>query len=99
MHKRDGPLDNQLLAETAGHEMGHFLGLFHTTERNGIYHDPISDTPECSFTTANQCGQQYGADNLMYWTLWEDSSGNRIGNQDNLTEGQVYVLKLALIAK
>jgi len=99
MHKRNGPLDNQLLAETAGHEMGHFLGLFHTTESNGIDHDPISDTPECSFTTANQCGKQYGADNLMFRTPWEDLSGKRIGDQDNLTGGQVYVLKRALIAK
>ncbi len=98
-HVSGNKIDDQLLAETAGHEMGHFLGLFHTTESNGIYHDPISDTPECSFTTSNQCGQQYGADNLMFWTTWKDSSGNRIGNQDNLTEGQVYVLKRALIAK
>ncbi|MEC8237379.1 MAG: hypothetical protein VX063_06860, partial [SAR324 cluster bacterium] len=73
--------------------MGHFLGLFHTTESNGTDHDPISDTPECSFTTANQCGKQYGADNLMFWSSWAN------GNQDNLTEGQVYVLKRALIAK
>ena len=92
-HKTGVSLKDQLLGETAGHEMGHFLGLFHTTERNGIEHDPISDTPECSFTNANQCGQQYGADNLMYWSPW---SG---GNQDKLTEGQVYVLKRALIAK
>jgi len=98
-HKTGGNLNDQLLGETAGHEMGHFLGLFHTTENNGIEHDPISDTPECSFTTANQCGQQYGADNLMFWSPWQDSLGNRIGNQDNLTEGQVYVLKRALIAK
>ena len=92
-HVSGGKIDDQLLAETAGHEMGHFLGLFHTTESNGIDHDPISDTPECSFTTANQCGKQYGADNLMFWSSWAN------GNQDNLTEGQVYVLKRALIAK
>ena len=79
--------------------MGHFLGLFHTTESNAIDHDPISDTPECFFTYAYQCGQQYGADNLMFRTPWENYLGNRIGDQDNLTEGQVYVLKRALIAK
>ena len=92
-HKTGVSLNDQLLGETAGHEMGHFLGLFHTTESNGIDHDPISDTPECSFKTANQCGKQYGANNLMFWSSWAS------GNQDNLTEGQVYVLKRALIAK
>ena len=92
-HIKNSNLNDQLLGETIGHEIGHFLGLFHTTEPDPKYHDPISDTPECSFTTANQCGKQYGADNLMFWSSWAN------GNQDNLTEGQVYVLKRALIAK
>lgn len=29
------------------HEIGHYLGLFHTTETDGERHDPIADTPEC----------------------------------------------------
>ncbi len=33
-------------AEFAFHEMGHLLGLFHTTESN-FTHDIIADTPEC----------------------------------------------------
>ena len=95
-------LNNQLLGETAGHEMGHFLGLFHPSESAGTLFDPIADTPQCPLSqnsnndsklTAEECGQQYGADNLMFWDSWEN------GNQDNLTEGQVYVLKRALIAK
>ena len=100
-------LNNQLLGETAAHEMGHFLGLWHPTEGNqykiyGLDYDPISDTPECPESknsnndihlSSEECGQQYGADNLMFWDSWDD------GNQDNLTEGQVYVLKRALIAK
>ena len=99
-HVSGGSLNNQLLGETAGHEMGHFLGLFHLSESSGNLFDPISDTPECpislkgsdSTLTADECGITYGADNLMFWNTW---SG---GNQDNLTEGQVYVLKRALIA-
>ena len=95
-------LNDQLLGETAGHEMGHFLGLFHPSESNGILFDPITDTPQCpsskntnndSNLTAEECGQEYGADNLMFWDAWDN------GNQDNLTAGQVYVLKRALIAK
>ena len=101
-HKTGGSLDDQLLGETAGHEMGHFLGLFHPSESAGTLFDPIADTPQCPLSqnsnndsklTAEECGQQYGADNLMFWDSWEN------GNQDNLTEGQVYVLKRALIAK
>ena len=34
-------------AEIAFHEMGHFLGLYHTTERGFDPHDVIDDTPEC----------------------------------------------------
>jgi hypothetical protein len=29
------------------HELGHFLGLYHTTENDRRYHDPLDDTPEC----------------------------------------------------
>ncbi|MEM9696269.1 MAG: M43 family zinc metalloprotease [Myxococcota bacterium] len=35
-------------ALTLLHETGHFLGLNHTTELNGIQADPVADTPECA---------------------------------------------------
>ena len=34
-------------SETVAHEMGHFLGLFHTTEIDGSMADPLDDTPVC----------------------------------------------------
>ena len=40
-------LDAQLLGETAAHEMGHQLGLFHTTESGGTEFDILTDTAEC----------------------------------------------------
>ena len=105
-HVSSGTIDDQLLAETAGHEMGHFLGLWHLAEgylytTYGLDYDLISDTPACpssmnsnsnSHLTAEECGTTYGADNLMFWDPWDD------GDQDNLTTGQVYVLKYSLIA-
>lgn len=35
------------VADRVAHEVGHALGLYHTTEFNGVLHDPLSDTPEC----------------------------------------------------
>lgn len=38
---------NVLTAQVLAHELGHYLGLFHTSEANGATHDPLPDTPEC----------------------------------------------------
>ena len=46
-HATGATLDTQLLGETAAHEMGHQLGLFHTTESGGTVFDIISETAEC----------------------------------------------------
>lgn len=62
------------VARIMAHEGGHFLGLFHTTEKDGSQHDPLSDTPECNTDTSgdgvyatNEC-EGTGAENLMFWT-------------------------------
>lgn len=39
--------DNKTLGQTMAHEVGHFLGLRHTTEHLGSAEDPITDTPRC----------------------------------------------------
>lgn len=77
------------VAETMAHELGHQLGLFHTTESDGSYHDPISDTPECSndwngdgLVDAWEC-EDLGADNLMFWSA---------NLSANLTPDQLYVI-------
>lgn len=38
---------NEYTGLIIGHEIGHYLGLFHTSEIDGSSHDPILDTPEC----------------------------------------------------
>ena len=107
-HQVGGSLQDQLLAESIGHEMGHFLGLYHTTEAEGSLFDPISDTPQCLRSTydtdssgqlsAEEC-EQAGGNNLMFWTVYSNVSRNLGKVQDNLSSGQVYVLQHAPIAR
>ena len=101
-------LDAQLLGETAAHEMGHQLGLFHTTEEGGATFDILSDTPECpsntqdndsnGAVTAEEC-DGFGGDNLMFWTPWSSASRASGKKQEVLSSYQQHVLKYSPIAK
>lgn len=53
------------LAIAGAHEIGHFLGLFHTSDADGERPDPLDDTPECG---SDGCSASE-SDNLMYPTL------------------------------
>jgi hypothetical protein len=51
------------MGSTISHETGHFLGLYHVSERAGTTHDSLPDTPECTATsggmiTINSCKSQ-----------------------------------------
>lgn len=65
------------VAKIMAHEGGHFLGLFHTTEKDGQLNDPLGDTPQCppsadtnadGVMNSTECAGQ-GAENVMWWTL------------------------------
>ena len=45
------------------HEVGHYLGLFHTSEVNGRGFDPLDDTPQCRDNFPNGCPD---LENLMF---------------------------------
>ena len=76
-----GALDTEAMGTTAAHEIGHYLGLYHTSERDGVDHDPIADTPEC----APGAGACPDATNVMFWT------GG--GGRSQLTAGQGAVMR------
>ncbi len=76
-----GTIDAHALGVTCAHEIGHYLGLYHTSERDGVLHDPIADTPECDGGAT--CPD---ADNVMFWT------GG--GARRKLTAGQGAVMRL-----
>ncbi|TXD37767.1 hypothetical protein FRC98_08755 [Lujinxingia vulgaris] len=85
----------EIFGETVAHEAGHYLGLFHTTERTGADFDPLDDTPECpaprplgedEFMGPDDCIGR-GADNTMFWTSFSQG-----GRQTTLTPHQRFVL-------
>lgn len=61
--------DLRMTANTIGHELGHWLGLFHTTEGLAQAFDPLPDTPECHVPPGTLALPQYCPDagNLMFW--------------------------------
>ena len=81
------------LASIISHEIGHYMGLYHTTEADGGQFDPLSDTPECpasmdangdgSLSTA-ECGSR--ANNLMFWQASNQPS------EQTLSPAQDWVL-------
>ena len=106
-HATGTTLNTQLLGETAAHEMGHWLGLYHTSESTGTSFDPLSDTAECPISRDNDSDGKvypeecdgYGADNVMFWTAWSTSSQAAGKKQEIISSEQKYVLKYSPIAK
>ena len=106
-HASGSTLDAQLLGETAAHEMGHQLGLFHPTEQEGKKFDILSDTAECPNSRDNDSNGEmsaeecdgYGAENVMFWTTWSSSSRSAGKKQETLSSYQQKVLKYSPIAK
>jgi len=90
-----------LMGETMAHEIGHQIGLYHTTESDGLYHDPIDDTPECGVEYdddgdgelfAEEC-EAVGGRNFMFWTAAEAFG------QFEMSPTQAKILRDSVIAR
>ncbi|MBA2664807.1 MAG: hypothetical protein H0U74_21140 [Bradymonadaceae bacterium] len=82
--------DNATLGQTMAHEIGHFLGLRHTTEHQGAEHDPITDTPQCIYPNLGYLCSD--AKNFMF--------PFSLGNDQRLTTpGQSFVVKRSPLVK
>jgi hypothetical protein len=90
-YEYQGQIGVPLTAEATAHEVGHQLGLFHTTEQTGDFFDPIQDTPQCPKThdynndgvvDPQEC-EGLGGDNLMFWAA---------SFQTGLSSGQKFVV-------
>ena len=89
-----------LMGETMAHEIGHQIGLFHTTEAEGGG-DPIADTPECTLAEdadgdgeliAEECVNLDGR-NFMFWTSSDEFL------QPEVSPTQAAVLRDSVVAR
>lgn len=79
-------------AYTIAHEAGHFMGLYHTTERQGFSFDPLTDTDTCSCSAcatlaANEvCSLNPPASKDSHWMDGSECSSRTAGcgGADNL---------------
>ncbi|MFH1434586.1 MAG: hypothetical protein ABIJ56_02600 [Pseudomonadota bacterium] len=85
----------RLTADTAAHELGHYLGLFHTSEYAseavGELHDAISDTDECVLRTPEDYAACEAKSNIMFPAI--------TGLQDELSPGQGFVIRGNAVVK
>lgn len=103
-HRIGRTVNISFMAGTIAHELGHMMGLFHTTEQRGNEFDAIADTPECSSDVysvdssgrvkARACKAADG-NNMMFWEADISTNACALNPADcaTLSSEQVMVLR------
>ena len=78
--------DVRLFGETMGHEIGHYMGLYHPVEESLDAFDALSDTPRCASYVG--CENLLGANLMFPYPLCDTDSCDP---QFELTDAQVGV--------
>jgi hypothetical protein len=85
----NGSLNTEMLGETMAHEVGHQMGLFHTTEADGTTLESLEDTPDCprnadddgdGWYMAEEC-VDYDGTNFMFWVAGREPQGDVSASQ------------------
>ena len=79
--------DTRSTGDVMAHELGHFFGLFHPTERNGFTQDPINDTEACNFDPDSF------HEMMRCRTYWNIMFPVATGEADEISEGQCFVTR------
>lgn len=79
---------NRMTGQVLAHEMGHFLGLFHTSEQGGRGYDPLDDTQKCTNGFPEDCPD---LKNLMFPLAGPDHT--------QISPGQSWVVKVNPLTK
>ena len=99
---REGPTSfwHQTTAEFSFHEMGHYIGLYHTTEQNFSAHDVLDDTQACDASAhdvnenglaeADECPDGL---NLMFAEI------DLLNAKEALTPDQKYIFFNSILAR
>ena len=82
-------LDVPGLSSSLAHEIGHFLGLYHTSEGRDDKHDPIEDTPECS---GSGCSSEF-LRNIMTSAFWLNAAFRQPSDRDLFSPMQGEVMR------
>lgn len=79
------------IGQTLAHEIGHFVGLRHTSEHGGTSWDPLDDTPQCSDPErGSRCPD---ATNFMFPFSISGMS------QEEVSAGQGFVIRRAALTQ
>ncbi len=82
----------QLVGQVLAHELGHYLGLFHTTEQSGGQFDQLDDTERCSTIENGNLGACADYNNLMFPIA-------AIRTSLELSDGQVSIIRANPLTK